>query len=456
MIDIELTKVSPWKLNPRSGSSEESLAELAVSIKEVGLLQPIVVRPAHDEDREEMEDPTASYIIVAGERRYRAAILAERTNIEASVHPMSRDQALEVAIVENLQREDISAVEEARAYKSYLDNTEITQAAFAEKIGKSQGHIANRLRLLKLPDDIQGKIISHEITATTARELCTIAEFPKGIDRVLRYHDKQGYDWEGAVKRAGQEIRYEKKTDEEQKAARDKAAPEIAKQIEKLTAEGKIAREGIDPKDDRLPISYDYLKGPGCHKCERLIFLVKVRSWNATVYVEEHCPDRNCLAEQRAKREEEFEEKRRQQEEKQLKDKAPIREFTSELIKNLAGIDAYCREPGILGTVDMRYIADTITRGWRLPDFLKQVYDIMGWDRTGIPEDNNLALGDDFEGRLASAETTFELLRIVIVWQLLEDVENNYEFADRFMTYLKAKGFVDPSEKLEEATVSGS
>ena len=144
---IEYVAVSKLIVNPfqpRKIFNEEALKELAESIKEHGIIQPIVVRKKEKK-----------YEIIAGERRFRAAKLAGLKEIPAIVKEMTEQQMMEVAILENLQREDLTPIEEAEAYSSLIENLNFTQDALAKRLGKSRPHIANHIRLLQLPEDVR-------------------------------------------------------------------------------------------------------------------------------------------------------------------------------------------------------------------------------------------------------------------------------------------------------------
>lgn len=141
---IAVSKLIVNPFQPRKIFNEEALQELAESIKEHGIIQPIVVRKKEKK-----------YEIIAGERRFRAAKLAGLKEIPAIVKEMTEQQMMEVAILENLQREDLTPIEEAEAYSSLIENLNFTQDALAKRLGKSRPHIANHIRLLQLPEDVR-------------------------------------------------------------------------------------------------------------------------------------------------------------------------------------------------------------------------------------------------------------------------------------------------------------
>ena len=141
-VDVSKLIVNPFQ--PRKIFNEEALNELAESIKEHGIIQPIVVRKKEKK-----------YEIIAGERRFRAAKLAGLQEVPAIVKEMTEQQMMEVAILENLQREDLTPIEEAEAYSSLIEHLNFTQDALAKRLGKSRPHIANHIRLLQLPEDVR-------------------------------------------------------------------------------------------------------------------------------------------------------------------------------------------------------------------------------------------------------------------------------------------------------------
>ena len=156
---IELLHASPN--NPRKHFADADLDDLARSIREKGLLQPLVVRNRGD----------GEYEIVAGERRWRAAQRAGVHEIPVLIRDLSDGEALEIALIENIQRSDLNPLEEARAYNLLLDQFNYTQQQLAESVGKSRSHISNTLRLLNLPESVRQQIESGKLTAGHARTL---------------------------------------------------------------------------------------------------------------------------------------------------------------------------------------------------------------------------------------------------------------------------------------------
>lgn len=160
VIDIEAEKITPSRYQPRIIFDEEAIAELAQSIQENGLIQPVSVRKVEDH-----------YEIIAGERRFRACQLLNMEKIPCYVLTPNEDQAAQMALVENVQRRDLTAIEEAKSYVQIMRQCGLTQEEVAKKIGKSQSSVANKIRLLNLPEDIQEGILENKITERHARAL---------------------------------------------------------------------------------------------------------------------------------------------------------------------------------------------------------------------------------------------------------------------------------------------
>jgi ParB family chromosome partitioning protein len=160
---VPIDRVRPSPLNPRKNFNETELDELASSIREKGLVQPLIVRPA---------DATGTnYEIVAGERRWRAAQKASVHLVPVIVRSLSDQEALELAIIENVQRSDLNAIEEAGGYRELVERFGYTQEELAGIIGKSRSHLANTMRLLKLPDSVQLLVRDGSLSAGHARAL---------------------------------------------------------------------------------------------------------------------------------------------------------------------------------------------------------------------------------------------------------------------------------------------
>jgi ParB family chromosome partitioning protein len=193
---LPITALVPSPTNPRRTFTKEALDQLAESIKNVGILQPILVRP-HAKKAGHFE-------IVAGERRYRAAKQAGLALVPVDVRDLDDKQVLEIQLVENLERQDLNAIEEAIAFQQLVETAGYSERKLAERLKLSQGHISNRIRLLKLPEAWQKRVISGEITPTDGRELARWAERPlvlKAIEKEGRHAFRDmGWAIERAVK----------------------------------------------------------------------------------------------------------------------------------------------------------------------------------------------------------------------------------------------------------------
>ena len=174
IVMIPSSKIRPSRYQPRLRFDEEALKELAESIRENGLIQPITVRKMDD-----------GYEIIAGERRFRACMMADYTEIPCYVMSPSEGQAAQMALVENVQRENLSAIEEAKSYVQIMRQSSMTQEQVAKKIGKSQSAVANKIRLLNLPDEVQEGVVSGKITERHARALLSV---PQGQIRPTYRH----------------------------------------------------------------------------------------------------------------------------------------------------------------------------------------------------------------------------------------------------------------------------
>ena len=167
---IDINDIKPNKNQPRKTFSEESLGDLASSIKEHGVIQPIIVRPSGD-----------GYEIVAGERRWRAARIAGLKSVPCLVRELSDRENMLYAIIENMQREDLNPIEEARGLSGMISEYVLTQEQVSASVGKSRPYIANSLRLLKLPEAIQEKAADGSISAGHARALLQMNDEKKMI-----------------------------------------------------------------------------------------------------------------------------------------------------------------------------------------------------------------------------------------------------------------------------------
>ena len=166
VMEIPIDSIVPNPYQPRRVFSQSALEELSESIKVYGILQPITVRNKGNEE----------YELVAGERRLRASKLAGRATIPAIINNMSDESSAVLALLENLQREDLNFIEEAMGYENLIKEHSFTQQQLAGKLGKNQSTIANKLRILRLPTDIKIKLVEHGLTERHARALLKLPE----------------------------------------------------------------------------------------------------------------------------------------------------------------------------------------------------------------------------------------------------------------------------------------
>lgn len=171
IVELKLSELRPNPYQPRKVFKDESLEELASSIKEHGVFQPIIVKKS-----------IKGYEIIAGERRFRASKLAGLEKIPAIIREFTDEQMMEIALLENLQRENLSSIEEAEAYHTMIQNLGLTQDELAKKVGKSRSHITNILGLLRLPKEVQQEVANGNITMGHARALSKLESDEKVIE----------------------------------------------------------------------------------------------------------------------------------------------------------------------------------------------------------------------------------------------------------------------------------
>lgn len=180
IVEISLSELRPNPYQPRRVFKDEALDELAQSIKEHGVFQPIIVKKS-----------IKGYEIIAGERRVRASKLAGLEKIPAIIRDFSDEQMMEVALLENLQRENLNSIEEAYAYKAMIDKLSITQEELSKKVGKSRSHITNILGLLRLPREVQKMVINENISMGHARVLSKLESDEEIIHLAQRVIDEK-------------------------------------------------------------------------------------------------------------------------------------------------------------------------------------------------------------------------------------------------------------------------
>ena len=173
--EISLEDIIPNRFQPRLTFDEEALNELAKSIRQHGIIQPLVLRKVANK-----------YEIIAGERRYKAAYIAGLTKVPAVIIDLNDNESAEVAIVENIQRKNLSPIEEAKSYKKLLDRGYLTQDELASRMGKAQGSISNKLRLLNLSNEVQDALLNNQISERHARSLLKIDKEDEQVEILNR------------------------------------------------------------------------------------------------------------------------------------------------------------------------------------------------------------------------------------------------------------------------------
>ena len=171
IIEVSLDDIIPNRFQPRLAFDEQALNELAKSIRQHGIIQPLVLRKIGDK-----------YEIIAGERRYKASYIAGLSKVPAVIINLDDNESAEVAIVENIQRKNLSPIEEAKSYKKLLDRGYLTQDQLATRMGKTQATISNKLRLLNLSEEVQDALLNNRISERHARSLLKIDDKKQQVE----------------------------------------------------------------------------------------------------------------------------------------------------------------------------------------------------------------------------------------------------------------------------------
>ena len=254
--EIEIDLISPNKQQPRKMFNEDALEELSESIKEHGIIEPLVVSKKTDSNKKEY------YQIVAGERRWRAAKLAGMKKVPVVVKEYTDHQILEIALIENIQREDLNPIEEAQAYSSLIKELSLTQDQLAERVSKSRTAITNSMRLLKLSKKVQQMVIDEKLTAGHVRTLLSIE------DKNMQYEVAQMiFDNDMSVRQTEEYVKRLKnpKPEEKQEPKKDaKTEARLAAYKEKENEMKQILKTNvtIDDKGNkgRIVINYSNLE----------------------------------------------------------------------------------------------------------------------------------------------------------------------------------------------------
>lgn len=221
-VRLSINEIEPNRDQPRKIFEEQALAELSASIKEHGVLQPLLVRPMAD----------GSYRLVAGERRYRAARMAGVTEVPVTIREMTDEEESIFALIENLHREDLNAIEEAQGIKTLIDTFGFTQEEAAQKVGKSRTAVTNSLRLLNLPEDISNLVRDSKISMGHARALLSFEDAAEA-SRVAQLVVKDGISVRD-VERLAKSAQKTKKSPEKREKKRDIFYDEVEIALSKM------------------------------------------------------------------------------------------------------------------------------------------------------------------------------------------------------------------------------
>ncbi len=237
IVELPIEELRPNPYQPRKIFNDEALNDLANSIKEHGVFQPIIVKKS-----------IKGYEIIAGERRYRASKLAGLSKIPAIIRDFSDEQMMEIALLENLQRENLNAIEEAHAYKTMLEKLNITQDQLAIKVGKSRSYVTNMLGILRLPKDVQRLVVQDKLSMGHARMLSKLEDENKIIELANRVVN------EGLTVRDIEKITSSEEVAKKNKIVRKEEKSNEFKYIEELLRDKLDTK--IKIKDNKVEISF--------------------------------------------------------------------------------------------------------------------------------------------------------------------------------------------------------
>ncbi|WP_341863171.1 ParB/RepB/Spo0J family partition protein [Gymnodinialimonas sp. 57CJ19] len=245
---VPVEQISPNPDQPRRKFSQSALEELAASIREKGIIQPLILRP----------DPVdqSRFQIVAGERRWRASQIAQVHNLPAIVRELDDTEVLEVAIIENIQRADLNAVEEAQGYRQLMEKFGHTQEQLATAMGKSRSHLANTMRLLQLPDEIQTMLQDGQLSPGHARALIT-ADDPLTLARRAAKEGLSVRDVEKAAKAPPKGTTSKSKS---QKKTKDADTRILESDLSRILGMGVVIDHDTDAGGGKLSIKYKDLQ----------------------------------------------------------------------------------------------------------------------------------------------------------------------------------------------------
>jgi len=253
-LDVDSDLLRPNKFQPRTQMDDERIDDLARSIRANGIIQPIIVRKVEQ-----------GYEIIAGERRWRAAQRAGLHRVPVVVRDIPEDRLLAVALIENIQREDLNPIEEAHAYRRLADEFHLTQEQIADAVGKDRSSIANTVRLLRLPQEVRGNVASNALSMGHARAILALADEAAQLrlarDVIARSLSVR--ETEALVKKAAapEEKKPQKKIDVHTRAAEDKLRMSLGTRV-RINRKGKGGRIEIEfVNEDELHRLYERLTG---------------------------------------------------------------------------------------------------------------------------------------------------------------------------------------------------
>jgi ParB family chromosome partitioning protein len=262
-LEVDTDRLRPNKFQPRTHMDDERIEELARSIRGNGIIQPIVVRRARETEGRQPLDKEVGYEIIAGERRWRAAQRAGLLKVPVVVRDVPDERLLAVALIENIQREDLNPIEEAVAYRRLADEFHLTQEQIAEAVGKDRSSIANYVRLLRLPQEVRANVASNAISMGHARALLALpdeaSQLRVGRDIVAKQLTVR--DVEALVKKGSrdEEKKDGKKPDPNTRAAEDKLRLALGTRV-RINRRGKAGRIEIDfVNEEELQRLYELL-----------------------------------------------------------------------------------------------------------------------------------------------------------------------------------------------------
>ena len=237
IVELSLEELRPNPYQPRKIFNDDALTDLANSIKEHGVFQPIIVKKS-----------IKGYEIIAGERRFRASKMAGKTTIPAIIRDFTDEQMMEIALLENLQRENLNAIEEAHAYKTMLEKLSITQDQLSLKVGKSRSHVTNMLGLLRLPKDVQKMVVQDKLSMGHARILSKLENENKILEFANKIVD------EGLTVRDIERIASSEDVEKKVKIVKRNTANEDYKYVEELLRDKLDTKVKI--KEQKIEIAF--------------------------------------------------------------------------------------------------------------------------------------------------------------------------------------------------------